>query len=473
MKVDRTAELQVQSLKQREQGADKVSTARNQEAQATDKVDLATPVRVGQQVIYVSLSKSLSLNGKAFDPSASAKTSELDGKVEPTEDNPLGFDYKTVAKNVLGFVTGYIKLAQSQGKDEKELQDLLGQARKGIDKGFGSARDELKGMSMLSEDLDKGIEKSYTLIQDELQKFEDELFGVEPETGAEAATETTEEAASAVSGSRQTQGLGFSSSSQASLEITTKDGDKVSIRFDDQENWRLQQQNRYSASGRKAVEAYGNKSHGENPSAQRSETGALHSGKSSGASSSSSSSIYYSRTQGFSFSVEGDLDADELKSIGSLIEQVGSLSDTFFGGDLDGALKQAKELSLDDNELVGMSLSLKQSQAAALQQRSEAAKAASATDTADDSSSTAAQGEQTSSSTDLGQFFAPFADYLARLQEMIAQANSLFDQNKQEDLNGWVIGQQQGLQGDALTQANEQFSSFNQRMQQALAAYNG
>ena len=466
MKVDRTAELQVQSLKQREQATGKVDTAHSQSAQATDKVDLATPVRVGQQVIYVSLSKSLSLNGKAFDPSASAKSSELEGKVEPTEDNPLGFDYKTVAKNVLGFVTGYIKLAQSQGKDEKELQDLLGQARKGIDKGFGSARDELKGMSMLSEDLDKGIEKSYTLIQDELQKFEDELFGVpSDETSDEEATE-------AVSGSSQTQGLGFSSSSQASLEITTKDGDKVSIRFDDQENWRLQQQNRYSASGRKAVEAYGNKSHGENASAQRSETGALHSGKSSGASGSSSSSIYYSRTQGFSFSVEGDLDADELKSIGSLIDQVGSLSDTFFGGDLDGALKQAKELSLDDNELVGMSLSLKQSQAAALQQRSEAAKATAATGDASPSGSTA-QGEQASSTTDLGQFFAPFADYLARLQEMIAQANSLFDQNKQEELNGWVIGQQQGLQGDELTQANEQFSSFNQRMQQALAAYNG
>ena len=466
MKVDRTAELQVQSLKQREQATGKVDTAHSQSAQATDKVDLATPVRVGQQVIYVSLSKSLSLNGKAFDPSASTKSSELDGKVEPTEDNPLGFDYKTVAKNVLGFVTGYIKLAQSQGKDEKELQDLLGQARKGIDKGFGSARDELKGMSMLSEDLDKGIEKSYTLIQDELQKFEDELFGVpSDETSDEEATE-------AVSGSSQTQGLGFSSSSQASLEITTKDGDKVSIRFDDQENWRLQQQNRYSASGRKAVEAYGNKSHGENASAQRSETGALHSGKSSGASGSSSSSIYYSRTQGFSFSVEGDLDADELKSIGSLIDQVGSLSDTFFGGDLDGALKQAKELSLDDNELVGMSLSLKQSQAAALQQRSEAAKATAATGDASPSGSTA-QGEQASSTTDLSQFFAPFADYLARLQEMIAQANSLFDQNKQEELNGWVIGQQQGLQGDELTQANEQFSSFNQRMQQALAAYNG
>ena len=470
MKVDRTAELQVQNLKQREQGADKVSTARNQEAQATDKVDLATPVRIGQQVIYVSLSKSLSLNGKAFDPSASAKSSELDGKVEPTEDNPLGFDYKTVARNVLGFVTGYIKLAQSQGKDEKELQDLLGQARKGIDKGFGSARDELKGMSMLSEDLDKGIEKSYTLIQDELQKFEDELFGVKPEEGAEAAT--TEEAAPAVSGSRQTQGLGFSSRSQASLEITTKDGDKVSIRFDDQENWRLQQQNRYSASGRKAVEAYGSKSHGENASAQRSETGALHSGKSSGAGSSSSSSIYYARTQGFSFSVDGDLDADELKSIGALIDQVGSLSDTFFGGDLDGALKQAKELSLDDNELVGMSLSLQQSQAAAMEQKAQSK--AKASEPAGESAAAATPStDQSQALGDLSQIFGPFADYLTRLQEMIAQANSLFDSDKQKELSGWIIGQQQGVEGDELAQANEQFSSFNQRMQQALAAYQG
>lgn len=471
MKVDRTAELQVQSLKQREQATGKVDTAHSQSAQATDKVDLATPVRVGQQVIYVSLSKSLSLNGKAFDPSASSKSSDLEGEVEPTEDNPLGFDYKTVARNVLGFVTGYIKLAQSQGKDEKELQDLLGQARKGIDKGFGSARDELKGMSMLSEDLDKGIEKSYTLIQDELQKFEDELFGVEPEAGAEAAT--TEEAAAAVSGSRQTQGLGFSSSSQASLEITTKDGDRVSIRFDDQENWRLQQQNRYSASGRKAVEAYGSKGHGENASAQRSETGALHSGKSSGAgSSNSSSSIYYARTQGFSFSVEGDLDADELKSIGSLIDQVGSLSDRFFGGDLDGALKQAKELSLDDNELVGMSLSLKQSQAAAIQQRAQSATKEPA-QASDQPSTSPAATDQPQALGDLGQIFGPFADYLTRLQEMIAQANSLFDPNQQKELSGWIIGQQQGVQGDALAQANEQFSSFNQRMQQALAAYQG
>ena len=37
MKVDRTAELQVQSLKQREQATGKVDTAHSQSAQATDK----------------------------------------------------------------------------------------------------------------------------------------------------------------------------------------------------------------------------------------------------------------------------------------------------------------------------------------------------------------------------------------------------------------------------------------------------
>ena len=145
MKVDRTAELQVQNLKQREQGADKVATARHQEAQATDKVDLATPVRIGQQVIYVSLSKSLSLNGKAFDPSASAKSSELDGKVEPTEDNPLGFDYKTVAKNVLGFVTGYIKLAQSQGKDDQERARHVGAGPHAVAAARGRRRRDGRG----------------------------------------------------------------------------------------------------------------------------------------------------------------------------------------------------------------------------------------------------------------------------------------------------------------------------------------
>ena len=170
--------------------------------------------------------------------------------------------------------------------------------------------------------------------------------------------------------------------------------------------------------------------------------------------------------------MEGDLDADELKSIGSLIDQVGSLSDRFFGGDLDGALKQAKELSLDDNELVGMSLSLKQSQAAAIQQRAQSATKEPA-QASDQPSTSPAATDQPQALGDLGQIFGPFADYLTRLQEMIAQANSLFDPNQQKELSGWIIGQQQGVQGDALAQANEQFSSFNQRMQQALAAYQG
>ena len=151
---------------------------------------------------------------------------------------------------------------------------------------------------------------------------------------------------------------------------------------------------------------------------------------------------------------------------------MGSLSDTFFGGDLDGALKQAKELSLDDNELVGMSLSLQQSQAAAMEQKAQSK--AKASEPAGESAVVATpSAEQNQALGDLSQIFGPFADYLTRLQEMIAQANSLFDSDKQKELSSWIIGQQQGVEGDELAQANEQFSSFNQRMQQALAAYQG
>lgn len=55
---------------------------------AQDRVDLATPVRVGQMVLYVSISKSLSLRGIALMPLAS-QASSTDPAVESSEDNPL------------------------------------------------------------------------------------------------------------------------------------------------------------------------------------------------------------------------------------------------------------------------------------------------------------------------------------------------------------------------------------------------
>ncbi len=441
MKVDRTSDLQLQSLKQRQQ--EQEVTSGKQSVQSSDQIDLPKPVRVGQSVVYVSLSKSLSLNGKAFDATgnSSSSSSALEGGVQPTEDNPLGFDYKAVAKSVLGFVTGYIRLAQADGGDDEKLKDLLSQARKGIDQGFGDARKELKGMNMLSDELDMGIEKGYDLIQDELHKFEDELFAEPTSSDESPQVDST------------TELLGLASGQRSSLEVTTREGDKVTIALDQQESWRLQH-DRYTASGKKAVAAYG-----EQSSVTKSDT--------ANTQSRSSSSLYYSHTQAFSFSIEGDLNADELKSISSLIDQIGNLSDSFFSGDLDGALEQAQQLSLDDRQLVEMSLSLRQSQMASLSQVSDESQLASYS-AEEPSNVEMAETQVDASSSPSAELFIPFSSYLQQLQAMMAQADSLFESSQQQELNSWVIGQQQGLQGHELEQANQQFSLFNHRMKQSL-----
>ena len=458
MKVENTNELLLQSLKQRQSGQEKSNSVSKNSGLDSDTIDLTKPVRIGQTVIYVALSKSLSLDGQSFKSSVAASdTTSTDDEdtVKPTADNPLGFDYKKVAKNVLGFVTGAIRRAQADGADEKKLTELLGQARKGIDQGFGDARDELKGAGLFSEDLDKGITKSYDLIQDGLGKFEEELFGKKADsaTGSTDSSNGVPVANTTSDGSQNisVQGLAaaFSGRQSASLELATKEGDKITISFDQQESWKWQQARSNSGVNRKALEAYGDNSNGNG----RSEAAASRS--------QSGSSLYYSHSVGFSFSVEGNLNADELKAIGGLVDQVGSLSDSFFGGDLQGALDQAKDLSWDDSQLVSFSLDLQQSQSAAVSSSSSAA---------DSKVKDSTQAEPVSVTPELSQLFGPFADYLDRLQSMIKEANTLFDKQGQDQLANWVVGQQQEGDNQQIAQKSDSFISFNDRMHKALQA---
>ena len=407
---------------------------------AQDRVDLATPVRVGQMVLYVSISKSLSLDGHSFNASTS-QTPSTDSAVELSEDNPLGFDYKAVAKNVLGFVTGRIRQAQAEGGDDEKLKNMLEQAKKGIEQGFGEARQELSGMGMLSEDLGKGIDKSYAAIQEGLGKFEQELFG----SAADATQVSASVAVAQASAATRNQG---------SLELTTKEGDRVVLQFDDAQQWRMQQGT--AQLNRKAMGAYAEVGSGaQTAGANRSDNLMV-----------SSSEFLYSHTASFSFSVQGDLNPDELKAIGSLVQQMGSLSDRFFSGDLQGAFDMAQQFQLEDTQLASMSLDLKQQQTMAwsgvLTQTTQTEAPAPVEDDAlpvADKAPAAAEAA-----------LAPLADYLQQLQEMMTQANSFFEPEQQSALSRWVVANQVGSPDPSLEAVFNRFNNFNQRMFGVLAA---
>ncbi|MDF2414841.1 DUF5610 domain-containing protein [Aeromonas sp. 1HA1] len=264
--------------------------AQEKQTRSAEEVSLHKPPKWAQVLVQQALQFALEINGQGYQ-APKAK--------EPEEITPETlFDFQSVADNVLQFITGRLGAARADGKSDDDLTSMMEQARKGVDKGFGDARKQLGDWATDNEDIKTGIDQSYKLIQKGLDQFEKEFFG----------KVSSIDMGKAEMASRQ----------QGSLEIQTKDGDKVVLRFND--NWQI-------------------KSH-------KDDSGSQFSLKSS---------------QSFSFSLEGDLSSEEMDSIGKLVKGIDDLAGNFFSGNFDDLLKKAGELKLDDSQLASYSLKLKQS----------------------------------------------------------------------------------------------------------------
>jgi len=72
----------------------------------------------------------------------------------------------------------------------------------------------------------------------------------------------------------------------------------------------------------------------------------------------SATSVYAFASGRMQVEVNGELDADELKAIGDLMEKVDSLASQFFDGDTQAAFSAATELGFDAGEIAGFALRL-------------------------------------------------------------------------------------------------------------------
>jgi len=118
----------------------------------------------------------------------------------------------------------------------------------------------------------------------------------------------------------------FKQSSEASIEIITQDGDRVSLTY----SALLQTSARENFSQDAQHTAY---------SAQYS----------------ASSSIV------MQYTVEGELDAGEQKAIDNLMQDIGDISGQFFKGNVQAAFNSALELGFDSSELKSLAVDLQQS----------------------------------------------------------------------------------------------------------------
>jgi len=215
------------------------------------------------------------------------------------------FTPEKVADRISNFVAQGMELARARGESEENIQKLYDRAMKGVEKGFREAKEILNGLGVLNGKIAQDVAKTEELTFEKLR----------------ALSPDQRMASDLVSMSVAQR---FERADSFELNVTTKEGDQVRIRFDRSES--------FQAGMSVAADGKGN----------------------------SAMVFDMSRTQssGFSFSVEGNLNADEIDAIQNLIRDVSQLSDEFFNGNVQRAFEQAGQLSLDSSQLSAFDLSL-------------------------------------------------------------------------------------------------------------------
>ena len=268
--------------------------------------------RVGSTVLVSSLEQEVVLKERRFD----------NPQFDKAEENKSAFDFEEVASNVLKFVGGVVRGAAKSGADEAQLTELIGQARSGVAKGIALAEKDLAGF--MNQEITDGIRNSKEAIGEGIDNIEKEVLS--PFRG------TMEVGASLSAQYAQLQSGG--------LKITTKDGDEVEISFGQSRQYQ------YSASERITSSANSN-GDANAPATPESDVVARR-----------SLNVQLSEYRGISFSVQGELDDDELGAISDLVKQITDVSKSFFNGDLDTALDKALNLGYDEKELADFALKL-------------------------------------------------------------------------------------------------------------------
>jgi hypothetical protein len=219
-----------------------------------------------------------------------------------------------VAGTVLSFIQLRLEQEAAAGADPERLANLMEQARSGIEKGYGEAREQIEALGLMNPKLASEIDDGFNRIQNGLNKLAEGFLGQPaPAGGAEAVSRSGMQVESASRGAFR-------------FEVTTADGDKVSI---------LMEESRYSA--------------------VQSRSTSSESGESNSLTAVNASAGRYS------FSVEGDLDSGEREAIAGLLEQAQGVAGQFFRGDVQGAFESARGLNLGGEELASFSLNLSSS----------------------------------------------------------------------------------------------------------------
>lgn len=217
------------------------------------------------------------------------------------------FTPEKVAERISTFVARGLEAARQNGRSEEEIQQLYNAAVKGVEKGIAEAREILDGLGVLSGQIATDVDQTETLTHKKLGELN-------------PARHT------AVANYSQLLGAArYQQAESLSLTVQTQDGDKVSINFS--HSSRLETVRGQEHTPRYSAEVF---------DISRSESSQYH------------------------FSIDGNLDNQEIDALQSLINDMADLSNEFFNGDLQSAFEMASQYDMDNSQLAAMSLRLTQ-----------------------------------------------------------------------------------------------------------------
>lgn len=289
-------------------------------------------------------------------------------EVEQTEaasSRAENFNVTELVDTLYSFTSSRVAEAKANGASDEQIASMWDDALGGIEKGFGEAKEILDGMDLLDEELEMKINSAYGQVVDKIEQQkagEDELAdivsGAVVDEAVAAVDDSVEEVAvqaaaadddgntptlnvnerlverlpelqmageqRAGRGGRSELSAGYYQSQTFSLDIKTLDGDTIQIRSATEESRYFES----SLRGRSLSSAWTTDS-----------------------------------SSGYSLSIEGNLNEQELADLDALLASVNSLANEFYDGNLDTAFEMAASIGIDGSSLSSMNLSMREVEA--------------------------------------------------------------------------------------------------------------
>ncbi len=248
------------------------------------------------------------------------------------ENSEQDYSPQSVADRIVGFISDRLTQEKANGASDEELQALYQQALQGVEKGLRDGKDIIKAQGSFAGEVKDTFYETVNLIADGLEELGESLFGEIPDAETPDAETPTTPAPTTGSGfeASLTQ-MAMERSRSFEMEVTTQEGDKVKILVNSGQSFSGQQVN--YADGSTSIDGF---------------------------------EASFSSFDNLSFSVEGDLNEEELAALNDLFGQVNDVAETFYGGNIEQAFDQAMTVGMDPEQLASFAVNMNQTETVAV-----------------------------------------------------------------------------------------------------------